>query len=80
MKFKFKIILTSLAFILFTNCSIDATIANPNQTSQAKSFKYLALGDSYTIGQSVCETCKFPIQLQDSIKKSYSVILLFLQK
>ncbi len=69
MKFQFKIILTSLAFILFTNCNIDATITNPNQTSQAKSFKYLALGDSYTIGQSVCETCKFPIQLQDSIKK-----------
>lgn len=34
-----------------------------------KNYKYLALGDSYTIGQSVCETCRFPIQLQDSITK-----------
>ncbi len=29
--------------------------------------KILSLGDSYTIGQSVCETCRFPIQLKDSL-------------
>ncbi|WP_264566377.1 SGNH/GDSL hydrolase family protein [Flavobacterium sp. N3904] len=29
--------------------------------------KYLALGDSYTIGQSVCETCRFPEQLKSSL-------------
>ena len=28
------------------------------------SFKILSLGDSYTIGQSVCETCRFPEQLK----------------
>ena len=27
----------------------------------------LSLGDSYTIGQSVCETCRFPEQLKDSL-------------
>lgn len=27
----------------------------------------LALGDSYTIGQSVCEKCRFPEQLTDSL-------------
>jgi lysophospholipase L1-like esterase len=27
----------------------------------------LALGDSYTYGQSVCETCRFPEQLKDSL-------------
>jgi len=31
-------------------------------------YHYLALGDSYTIGQSVCETCRFPEQLKDSLK------------
>ena len=31
---------------------------------------YLALGDSYTIGQSVCATCKFPEQLQQSLKNT----------
>lgn len=30
-------------------------------------YKYLALGDSYTIGESVCESCRFPAQLKDSI-------------
>lgn len=34
---------------------------NPAQTA---SYKYLALGDSYTIGQSVCESCRFPEQLK----------------
>ncbi len=39
---------------------------NPND-SKNNSFKLLSLGDSYTIGQSVCNTCKFPEQLKDSI-------------
>ena len=30
-------------------------------------YNILALGDSYTIGQSVCETCRFPEQLKTSI-------------
>ncbi len=29
--------------------------------------KIISLGDSYTIGESVCDTCKFPEQLKDSI-------------
>ena len=29
--------------------------------------KLLALGDSYTIGESVCGTCSFPFQLRDSL-------------
>ena len=35
--------------------------------TQAKEYNYLALGDSYTIGQSVCETCRFPEQLKKSL-------------
>ena len=35
------------------------------------SIKYLALGDSYTIGQSVCETCRFPEQLKSNLKAIY---------
>jgi lysophospholipase L1-like esterase len=30
----------------------------------------LALGDSYTIGQSVCETCRFPEQLRKKLEIS----------
>ena len=29
--------------------------------------KIIALGDSYTIGESVCDTCRFPEQLKDSL-------------
>ena len=38
-----------------------------NTTTQNQTIKILSLGDSYTIGQSVCETCKFPEQLKDSL-------------
>lgn len=53
--------------LFFVSCSSD-TNSNTENT-EPKNYKYLALGDSYTIGQSVCETCRFPIQLQDSISK-----------
>ena len=36
-------------------------------TNTPKNYKILALGDSYTIGESVCETCRFPEQLKDSL-------------
>jgi lysophospholipase L1-like esterase len=31
-------------------------------------YKILSLGDSYTIGQSVCDECNFPLQLKDSLQ------------
>lgn len=60
------------SFLLFT---LLAACSSTNETyptfpSNSKTkLNYLALGDSYTIGQSVCETCRFPIQLQDSLEK-----------
>ena len=64
-------VLFKIAFILFTLLVVSCSSDNDSNTEiiQPKNYKYLALGDSYTIGQSVCETCRFPIQLQDSIKK-----------
>ncbi|WP_163399897.1 SGNH/GDSL hydrolase family protein [Flavobacterium fluviatile] len=50
------------------------TVTNPEVPTApiAKSINYLALGDSYTIGQSVCETCRFPEQLKTSLKMFYT--------
>ncbi|MDP5092419.1 MAG: GDSL-type esterase/lipase family protein, partial [Polaribacter sp.] len=41
-------------------------------TNSKKNLKILSLGDSYTIGESVCEKCKFPEQLKDSLLKEFS--------
>lgn len=43
---------------------IDPIPVNPNPV------RYLALGDSYTIGQSVCETCRFPEQLKTALESA----------
>jgi lysophospholipase L1-like esterase len=36
-------------------------------------YKILSLGDSYTIGQSVCDECNFPMQLKDSLQNTLSL-------
>lgn len=41
--------------------------------------KILSLGDSYTIGQSVCETCRFPVQLKNRLEKSENKNLISLK-
>jgi acyl-CoA thioesterase-1 len=57
-----------LFIIVFTACSSENTKEIPT-ANPVINIKYLALGDSYTIGQSVCETCRFPTQLKDSLQK-----------
>ena len=67
MTFIKNIALLTIAAAIFLSCSTENSITNQNQTP--KNYKYLALRDSYTIGQSVCATCRFPVQLKDSISK-----------
>jgi acyl-CoA thioesterase-1 len=57
-----------LLVISAVNCSTDRE-KMPIVVS-SKNYTYLALGDSYTKGESVCNTCGFPIQLSDSLKKN----------
>jgi lysophospholipase L1-like esterase len=69
------IVSTSLSF----NCSKEEPpsevenriVENQEQEEQNSepnnTIKILSLGDSYTIGESVCGTCRFPEQLKDSL-------------
>ena len=79
MKTGLKIIAIVFGSIAFAQCSVENTNANTNLTTNpdtnidpdtevepiSRQLKYLALGDSYTIGESVCETCRFPEQPND---------------
>lgn len=85
MKPHFKQIVIIFLSIFLLSCSADEsnseTVVNPPAvipptttvptTPISASINYLALGDSYTIGQSVCETCRFPEQLKLGLKSIY---------
>tara|TARA_R110002049_G_scaffold2846_4_gene23137 strand:- start:3678 stop:4412 length:735 start_codon:yes stop_codon:yes gene_type:complete len=51
----------------------EVTTIDNNLPEKESILKILSLGDSYTIGQSVCETCRFPNQLKDSLQKQLSI-------
>lgn len=77
----FKIVFSLFVLFLAAGCNDDSyeeivkpvavtvgTVPTPTPPPVAvKEINYLALGDSYTIGQSVCETCRFPEQLKKSL-------------
>jgi acyl-CoA thioesterase-1 len=49
------------------------TVTETTETTAApENFKLIALGDSYTIGQSVCDDCRFPAQLKDSLQARHT--------
>lgn len=76
MKPQFKQVVTVILSIFLLSCNSDETnsensndpIISIPKIPLASSVKYLALGDSYTIGQSVCETCNYPEQLKTSLE------------
>jgi lysophospholipase L1-like esterase len=71
MKWISKIWFLAGLFFILVGCSTEQTLPiyvdNPNN----KQINYLALGDSYTIGQSVCTSCRFPEQLKSRIQTAY---------
>ncbi|TXG36778.1 SGNH/GDSL hydrolase family protein [Seonamhaeicola maritimus] len=76
MKLKTIMLCMSFGLVFYFGCSTNSNdnqspkkneleISNPVEND---SLKILSLGDSYTIGQNVCSTCRFPEQLKDSLK------------
>lgn len=61
-----KIYLLVLSLMLFS-CSSTLDVQD-NQEPEDPKFSYLALGDSYTIGESVIETERWPVQLAEQLR------------
>ncbi|NNK81783.1 MAG: SGNH/GDSL hydrolase family protein [Flavobacteriaceae bacterium] len=83
----FNVIVFSTLFLL--SCSSDDMTSNENNSENTEEeeqisslegdFKILSLGDSYSIGQSVCETCRFPEQLKSELEVNYPLSTFQLQ-
>jgi acyl-CoA thioesterase I len=71
-----------VVMLFFNQCSTENTTLVPIPESTPapqpqpqpvnKKISYIALGDSYTIGQSVCLTCRFPEQLKKNLETGIS--------
>ena len=76
------VIVSLIVGLNLLSCNINAEIPevpnyeqneNPiNEEPEPRHIKLISLGDSYTIGQSVCEDCRFPAQLRDSLQTYFS--------
>ena len=58
-----------ILILISCNDSSEKTVAEENETPAEASLTYLALGDSYTIGESVAEEARWPLQLADSLRE-----------
>ncbi|MBL0013929.1 MAG: SGNH/GDSL hydrolase family protein [Flavobacterium sp.] len=70
MKLLANLTLGFFTLLINLGCSQE-TNAPVNIIESPRQINYLALGDSYTIGQSVCTTCRFPEQLKASLQTAY---------
>lgn len=61
-----KIYFLFLSLILLS-CNSTLDVAE-NQAPENPNYTYLALGDSYTIGESVIETDRWPVQLAEQLR------------
>ena len=65
---KLQLLIVCITVIVFQSCSSPEVLTEYTPFQQ-KSVKIISLGDSYTIGESVCTSCRFPEQLRDSLIK-----------
>lgn len=61
-----KLLLLLISMFLFS-CSSTLDVKN-NEEPEDPRYSYLALGDSYTIGESVVETQRWPVQLAEALR------------
>ena len=74
MKSILTLITFSTALCAFVFISCKSKIEIPTEPIP-KSLHYLALGDSYTIGQSVADSLRWPVQLSENLRaKDYSEV------
>ncbi|MDP5157877.1 MAG: SGNH/GDSL hydrolase family protein [Flaviramulus sp.] len=75
--------------VMSFNCSSDQQATLQKESNEenldlnlevSTTLNILSLGDSYTIGESVCETCRFPEQLKDSLIKNFQTEKSFVLK
>lgn len=59
--------LLCFSILLFLACGKETTITMPEMVVQKEATTYLALGDSYTIGQSVAYELNYPNQLYEQL-------------
>lgn len=63
-----KGIVILISFALFLSCQ-KKLMSESNETMNPGPIRFLALGDSYTIGEGVAESERWPNQLADTLKK-----------
>ncbi|GAB4427476.1 MAG: SGNH/GDSL hydrolase family protein [Bacteroidia bacterium] len=62
--------LTILLLLCLSGCKQDPTPGTPTpQPQPTVSLQYLALGDSYTVGQGVAEVERWPVQLTERLRQ-----------
>ena len=59
---------TTLLFLALLVSLSSCKSTDLKQINKTEPITYLALGDSYTIGESVCDSCRFPEQLKEAIE------------
>ena len=69
MKLLYSILLTISALTGCAKKQADTAPATMTKKNTADSLHYLALGDSYTIGEAVPDTASYPYQLQQALNR-----------